>query len=102
MWCEVAGWGSQEPSQEQNAFDESDWFSQLFDLPDARDNGFSVRSGKGSGNELKRGQLKIITEAECQETSFDILLYKIVLTPTLSAGIHEFHLVRACFELSAL
>ena len=67
MWCEVAGWGSQEPSQEQNAFDESDWFSQLFDLPDARENGFSVRSGKGSGNELKRGQLKITTEVECQE-----------------------------------
>ena len=50
MWCEVAGWGSQEPSAESNApqSNANDWFSDLLglqadtDLSIGLSGGFSV------------------------------------------------------------
>ena len=32
MWCEVAGWGSQEPSKEPNDINQQHWLADLFNV----------------------------------------------------------------------
>jgi len=58
MWCEVAGWGSQEPSEkaQNDPVEENDWLSEFFNVPAFPDisigmsGGFSVRFNENGKN----------------------------------------------------